>query len=617
MADLYQDFQDELEEWKEKYRHQPRRELLQLLLLAIEREELVTVSYREELMEHRLEQLEVPDPIKAIFRQCLVWAWRDEEMHATFTRGLLTQIGDWWTRLKMRTQQIGGWVAGWASSVQQHLRWSRAPFSRALAAVIVTAGALSGKVPKAMRDQMRYLSFRTFCSVQIDAERTASAAWERMSEVADDYPGIDERTRRQFHRMWQDEERHREVFELISRTVDERGQLAVETTAEKLAEDVRRLGPYFLPREYRSERFRRHPIGSGGRVAVSDHDRPDDKPTALADALEGAGVEQIVRRRAERLDKPIEALEVVIKPTFMLGYHRDDRSVVTDPELVGLLAGPRRDLGVADVAVGESPNLYNDFYEGRSVERVAEYFGYGDKAYRLVDLSDSRVSHAYPQGMAERTISTVWRDADLRIVFSKMRSHPVDFAHLCLGGTQGIGPTIDDYLFPERLAHRVTALMMPISEHPPHLSLVDGYASAADGLVGILGCPDPPSPGRIYAGRDPLAVDQVVLRHMGHDSPRDEMLIEGACHWFGDPRPEIEVVGPDEPLERWHHPYADEWSTLLSLLAGPIYEYSSNRGEVFLPPMDREAFPRREAPGLPMRLRQWSVRRLIGLRRPS
>lgn len=617
MSELYDNFQDELEAWREKYRHQPRKELLQLLLLAMEREELVTVSYREELMEHRLEELDIPEPIKAIFRQCLVWAWRDEEMHATYTRGLLTQIGGWWTRLTTRIQQIAGWVAGWASSVQQHLRWGRAPLSRAVAAIVVTLGSLSGKVPKAMRDEMRYLSFRTFCSVQIDAERTAAAAWERMYEVAEEYPGVDERTRRQFYRMWRDEERHREVFELISRTVEETGGLAVETTADEIAEKVGELGPYFLPRERRTEQFRQHPVGSGGRVAVQEHEKADDRERVLTDVLEAADFENTLRERADELDKPVADLEVVIKPTFMLGYHGDDPSTVTDPELVALLAKRLKTYGISGITVGECPNLYNAFYEGRSVERVGEYFGYDDDAYRLVDLSESRVSHEYPQGMAERTISKVWCDADLRIVFSKMRSHPTDFAHLCLGGTQGVGAPLEDYLFPERLAHRVTALMMPISEHPPHFSLLDGYASAADGLVGIIGCSDPPSPGRLYAGRDALAVDRVATRHMGHDAPRDEELIDAACHWFGDPQSRTEVVGTDAPLDEWRHPYANEWTTLLSLLAGPIYEYSSGRGEVFLPPMDQEVFPRRNDPGAIMRMRQWGVRQILGLRRPS
>ncbi len=431
-----------------------------------------------------------------------------------------------------------------------------------------------------------------------------------MYEIAGDDSDIDERTQSQFRKMWKDEERHREVFDLLSQSITDDGTLRDGVTAGELTDRIRNLGPYFLPRHLREQK-RQLPVGSGGNVAVHADSSPINKKNALHQALENAQFPSIVREQIDNRDTPIEDQSVVIKANFKLGYHKNDTSMITDPELVHFLAEYLEELGFGRVLVGETPGIYREFLEHRSVMEVGQYFGYESSHYELVDLSRNQLEYDYPQGMAQYSMSKVWHDADFRIVFSKMRSHPIDFAHLCLGGTP-----IDEYLFPERLANRLTALMMPISECPAHFALIDAYESAADGLVGCIGCPEAPSPGRIYAGRDALSTDMVAVRHMGLEQPRDVELFRTACHWFGTPSEEITVIGCDEPLEDWRHPYSNEFLTLLSLVAGPVYEYSSNRGEVFLPPADEDAFPRKSKPGCLMRIRQWMVRKLLGLREP-
>ena len=109
--------------------------------------------------------------------------------------------------------------------------------------------------------------------------------------------------------------------------------------------------------------------------------------------------------------------------------------------------------------------------------------------------------------------------------------------------------------------------MMLLDAFPPHFDLLDAYESAADGLVGVMGCPRPKAPRRLYAAPDALALDMVAARHMGARDPRRSSILRAACHWFGDPAARIEVIGVDEPLADWRGPYHDDLSAFLSILA--------------------------------------------------
>jgi uncharacterized protein (DUF362 family) len=307
---------------------------------------------------------------------------------------------------------------------------------------------------------------------------------------------------------------------------------------------------------------------------------------------------------------------VAIKPTFMLGYHRKDRSILTDPELLADLADRLHALGCADVAVVEAPNIYDRFYARRGVGEVARYFGLESPSYRLVDLSAEQVPYTYRRGLAQGTVGRTWKEADFRISFGKMRSHPVELAYLSLGNVEWIGARCDEYLFPERQARRETAIMMLLDAFPPHFALLDAYDSAADGLVGVMGCPRPKAPRRLYAASDALALDVVAARHMGVLDPRESSILRAACHWFGDPHDRVEVVGVDEPLIDWRGPYHDDVSALLSILALPVYVWGSGRGALFVPEMDEEAFPPLRPEGRLLRLGRRALRRLLGLRHP-
>ena len=602
MGQLYTDFTHELTQLQRRHAGHPQRELAHLLLMALEREQLVVVAYREALMIERLEAMPLSRAERRIFSQALAMAWRDEQGHTVYTRGLLRSLGSPWTRLKAQISIVAGAVGGWASSVCQHVSWRTAPLSWPLAQAVTWAGRLGGKVPQAIASELRHLRFRDFCELQVDAELTAAAAWERMAAIAPSTPGFGAGSAAVFARFWGDEERHRVVFEALAAHLDPDDHPVGETA--DLVKTLAAVHPMFVPREHRAAGWAEHPVGSGGVVAVREG---GDKRTAFRAVLEAGDLHAC----CDALGKPPNRCRVVIKVSLTMGLDRRDHSVVTDPELIAELRDWLSERGFEQVVVADGPTIYDRFYANRSVAEVGDYFGVPD----VHDLSTDQVPHIYPFGLMDSTVSQAWKDADLRIVVGKLRSHPVDFGHHALGSVQGVGPRIEDFLFDERRADRDVVLLAPLLEFPPHFALIDGFDSAADGISGILGRSRPIAPRRIYGGRDILAVELVANRHLGAPVPDTATLVATAMDWFGEP--ELSVDGVDTPIAGWRHPTSDEWMRLLSLMAYPTYELLSDRGASFVGHIDEAAFPPLEAPSLYVRLSRRIARAVLQLDKPS
>ncbi|MGB6669537.1 MAG: DUF362 domain-containing protein [Candidatus Acidiferrum sp.] len=616
MSVVYEQFAKELKAWEAKFAGRPRDELIGLCLLALEREELVSVGYREELMTQRLSAMPIPPAVRELMRHALIWAWRDEEMHSIYIRGALLKYGGRLLRMKAFAQQMGGLVGGWAGSVRQHVPWSKAPVSRAGATLVTWLGAVMGKVPEDVRKYLNYGPFREFCVFNIDAEKTASLCYERMIVLAQEALELGRELAQDFVRVRDDEERHARIFEILANALDEKDHLVAGETEESLTQKIEDVGEYFLPRTLRKQTVVNSKIGSGGRVFAFEGQASEEKCSVFRRLLEESGLAGKLRQRAAALGKPAEELRIVIKPSFMLGYARKDRSIITDAELLRELANFLRELGCGNAVIVESANIYDQFFEHRSVAEVAAYFGMQECGVPIVDASTDQVPHEYFRGMAQNTISRSWKEADFRISFGKMRSHPIEMAYLTIGNLEWMGGRCDEFLFVERQAHRETALMMLLDGFPPDFVLLDAYDEASDGLVGVMGCPRPPSPRRVYAGEDALAVDLVAARHMGVREPEQTNILRAACHWFGDPRERIEVVGANENLREWRGPYETEFSTMLSFVAYPVYVFGSGRGSLFVPEMDEAAFPPLQRVSFSHRVLRGALRRLLGLHFP-
>ena len=82
--------------------------MIQLFLMALEREELVSIGYRESLMEHRIAAMPLTNNVKELIRHTLVWIWKDEEMHTIYIRGAILKLGGWRLRTQAFLTQTGG-----------------------------------------------------------------------------------------------------------------------------------------------------------------------------------------------------------------------------------------------------------------------------------------------------------------------------------------------------------------------------------------------------------------------------------------------------------------------------------------------------------------------------
>ena len=81
-----------LARWRREFAGRPGAERERLLLLALEREQIVAVAYREEAVAGRVAELDVGAAARALIRQTLMWIWKDEQLHFEFMRGLLLEL---------------------------------------------------------------------------------------------------------------------------------------------------------------------------------------------------------------------------------------------------------------------------------------------------------------------------------------------------------------------------------------------------------------------------------------------------------------------------------------------------------------------------------------------
>lgn len=613
MGAVYDEFQTQMADWDRRYAGRPKDHLIQLCLLALEREEIVSVSYREEHIAARLAKMPLPDAIRRTIQHALMWAWKDEEMHAIYIRGAIFRLGSRRLRATAFAKQLAGAVGGWSSAVIHHLRWREAPVSRTLASALTALGSLTGQVPQDVKKFLNYGPFRDFCLFNVDAERTAAECWRRMSVLAGQMPELATGVREDFCRVQQDEENHEKIFNIVAEAVDEKDTLGATETPAALMEKISSVGEFFVPR---SERTHANPLGHGGTVWVTKVPPDAERRSAFRDFLQGSDLPQMVRQRIEERKKGPGELSVAIKASFMLGYHRADLSPLTDPALLEELAIFLRELGCGDIAVGEGRNLYDTFYANRTVADVAAYFHIESPYYRMVDFTQEQEPHVYARGFGYPTVAKTWRDADFRINFGKLRSHPVEIVYLCLGNMEGVGPRNDGFIFAERQAHRDTAVMTLLGDFPPDYALLDAFEQTPDGILGIMGSRRPLSPRRFYGGADSLAVDIVAAAHIELKDPSRSTFLRTAMQWFGDPTERTKVVGSNDAIAEWKGPYHNEVSSLLSLVAYPVYQFGSGRGSLFLPEMDEEAFPFLHRAGIAVRFGRKAVRTLLGLRRP-
>jgi uncharacterized protein (DUF362 family) len=606
---LLEDVRALQERWRRQFAGRPEAERVRLLLLALEREQIVAVAYREEAVAGRVAELEIDDDVRALIRQTLMWIWKDEQLHSEFMRGLLLESGGLGSSLVVYGRQVQGALSGWTSSTATNREPRLAPFRTGAADALVTVAGALHRMPRELARELRYQTFRRYCALNVALEASAEYAYRRLVQVASS-----EEERVAFERVRRDEARHTDAFRLLASVLTDDDRLVPGLDTGDLAQRLAAISPWFLPASLRpaggagAVASGRRSFGSRAPVVVRSGRSDRDKVAVLEESLDRAGLGELAS--GVRL--------AAIRASFMLGYDRRDRSNINDPELVGALAGYLRRHGAADVAVLESPTVYGNLFANRSVADVAFYFGFTSPAYRVVDIGEDLRACAFDRGFVQNSISGTWLDSDLRIVMPKLRTDPTEFAHLSLSTLEGSTGAIDETFYAGRRVDFRSATMMLLDVAPPDFAVVDAWAPVADGPFGVMGCRRPAMVRHIYAGADALAVDEAVLADLGVADPRLAPIVAQAYHWFGLEHAPGCVDGTRPPLGRQlRGAHASVMLRGLGTASYPIYMYLSNRGELFVPDMDTAAFPPLERSGAATRTVRWLSQRAFGLRAPA
>jgi hypothetical protein len=141
--------------WRRRYRTRPDEERLRLRLLALEREQIVAVAYREEVLAALIRRLPVPPEVAELIRHALVWAWKDEELHAGYLRGSCSgPTGP--SRPSSCTDARPSAVSGWVTTGRHP---GDDPLESFAARTLVAVARLSGRLSPVLAAELRYRSF--------------------------------------------------------------------------------------------------------------------------------------------------------------------------------------------------------------------------------------------------------------------------------------------------------------------------------------------------------------------------------------------------------------------------------------------------------------------------
>jgi uncharacterized protein (DUF362 family) len=608
---LLDDVESLLEKWRLQCRGRPELERRRLLLLALEREQIVAVAYREEAVAGRVSELLVPEEVRALIRQTLVWIWKDEQLHAEYLRGELLRAGGFGSAAVVYGRQVQGALSGWTSATSNHREVRTAPLRAGAAGLLVAVAGLTGQIPPLLRRELRYPTFRRYCELNVALEASAELAYRRLVELSSD-----PEERRTIDRIRGDEARHTEAFRLLAHSLTPDDRLVETARPGELASGLAAISVWFLPAHLRPPESRggakrpQSSFGSRRTVAVGSGRSDADKVGVLERCLDAAGLPDVVGG----------AQTAAVRLSFMLGYDRRDRSNVNDPALVRALAVYLRRHGVRDVAVLEAPTVYGNTQANRSVASVADYFGFDAPEYRLVDIGADLRPFVYERGFVQHAISGTWIDADVRIVMPKLRTDPTEYAHLSLSTLEGSTGRIDATFYAGRQVDFRSATMMLLDVAPPDFAVVDAWAPVAQGPFGVMGCHSPAEIRHVYAGADVLSVDEAVLADLGVTDPRRAPIVRLAYHWFGfeaAPFPVAATEGPRPDLGReLRGAHASRTLSALGALGYPVYVYLSNGGERFVPAFDSVAFPPLRPVPAATRAARWAAQQAFGIRAP-
>jgi hypothetical protein len=562
-------------------RHHDRHDIQRrkLLLLALEREQIVSVAYAEDTVARRVEALAIPAEARALIRHGLRWAWTEEQLHAQYIRGVLLRTHRPAPLVVILGRQAIGAISGWVTSTRHHDTAGDSRLRRLASSALVRTARLTGRIDPLLAEELHATTFERYCRLNVVLERTAERSYRRAVELA-----LDEEEAATFRRIEEEEGCHARLFAAFAAALTPQDTMA--TDVEDLRRAVALVGQAYLPAGDRAggswaPAGRPQPVVLRGPVA-----RASDRHAVLRATLDAAGIGDVLRAATGRT--------VAIRTSFMLGYDRRDPTTVVDRGSLRTLAAYCREQGAEQVWVLDGPTAYDRFFANRSVAEVARYFGYDRDAdvYEVMDIGADQRPLTFDRGVVSWTLSEAWSTADVRLVLAPFRTDPTEGAHLCLCTLEGTAGRVDAAVHTDRTVDFRTTTMMAIDVAPAHGGVIDAWGPVAVGFLGVMGCDRPAFPRRIYASRDIVALDRAVLADIGSPDPRGGPIVRLAEQWRGlsdDPVIRDGELGPFGPDVRtpWRNPVT--WAA--ARLAQDVYEHLSGRGRLFVPAMDTEAFP--------------------------
>lgn len=292
---------------------------------------------------------------------------------------------------------------------------------------------------------------------------------------------------------------------------------------------------------------KRHPIYS--KDATVYLETGADKFAALQRAIDAAEFLANVETAWAASGKGRADFLIALKPNLMTAAVREEDSpVYTDPALVEHLIARLREHGFTNIALVESPNVYNYAFQGRTVERVADLVGYRADGYRIVDLAEEPEPFDYGGVLGHHVVGRTWRDADYRISFAKNKTHWQCYYTACLKNVYGCLPEWDKLQhYHGRRREFFECCILILDAFPVHFGLLDAWVSG-DGLSGHVRDADPNPTRTIFASANLFALDWVAGEKMGLDPTCNAVIREALKRWVA---PVIERKGDLTPWPSW------------------------------------------------------------------
>ena len=306
----------------------------------------------------------------------------------------------------------------------------------------------------------------------------------------------------------------------------------------------------------------------------------------LGAALDRADLWGILADRRHALGR---SLRVVVKPDFC-GF-APEFPAVTTPALVEALTDALFDHGYADVTIAATTEPSALWAENRDAFALAELLGYhivtsGGRAYEIADLSSDCDRAVFPPSSALRDLrlSSVWADADVRIVFAKCKTDEHDGFALCLDSLIGVLPHLDKRLHYRAARDAGEAVADLIDATPVHFALIDAVMSAHG--AGGRRAPEAIETATIIACRDVVLADQIGALKMSLDPTVSPVFASAAAR--RPPPRRYEIVGELKIYPGWRNvPAPLARSTRFRAQSGTVERLV----EPWLQRLDPELFP--------------------------